>query len=237
MTLPELQQDFRDLWREVDLGISTSGNRNRVTIEIRENLRDLYHTLSQDTHNASTTLPPADTNLNGHPPDPPAPMYSDDENARTDTTTFPPALPHDASLTSASPHPNAPVPGPPELADDVSPDDATAMQRITEVAAPLTTEPVETHGAPTASQVIVTGGGGTDISSRDQSTLRPNPGRSFRADSPSHFDFGVVSSAYIPHGVESPPPAPTAAPSHATPLAASVPDPTPSSYAPGEPVS
>ena len=225
-TLPELQQEFRDFWGEVDLEISTSGNRNEFAIDIRDKLRDLHNTLSRDTHNASTTPPPADTNSNRHPPDSSAPMDGavDDENAHTHTTPSPPVSHHDASRT-AVPGRNTPNP-----ADGLSsPDDFTdGMRPITEAAAPphSISEPLEALNLPSASRDIANTDDETqrmtaDISSRDRPNPRPNPSRSFRADSHSRFDSAMVSSEYLAHPLESSSPASTSAPSPATPRVAS----------------
>ncbi|KAI0246416.1 hypothetical protein BJV78DRAFT_1254894 [Lactifluus subvellereus] len=60
-TLPELQQDFRDLWYEIDREAQNNGNR--VAIEIRENIRNLYNALNPGTNTTPTTPPASNTNL------------------------------------------------------------------------------------------------------------------------------------------------------------------------------
>jgi hypothetical protein len=216
-TLPGLQYDFLTLWHDIER--EAQRNNEDSVVEIQEYLRHLYLALSQGTHNTSTTPSVADTNSSRHPPDSPAPMDGavDDENAHTHTT--PPISHHDTSRT-AVPGRNTPDP-----ADGLSsPDNFTdGMQRITEAAAPphSTSEPLEALGLPTASRDIPITDDATqrmtaDISSRDQPNPRPNPSRSFRADSHSRFDSAMVSSEYLAHALESSSPASTSAPSPAT---------------------
>ena len=223
-TLPGLQYDFLTLWHDIDR--EAQQNNEDTVVEIRENLLHLYLALRQGTHNTSTTPSVADTNSNRHPPDSPAPMDGpvDDENAHTHTTPSPPVSHHDASHTA--------VPGrdTPDPADGLSsPDDFTdGIQPITEAAAPphSTSQPLEALGLPTASRDIAITDDATqrmtaDISSRDQPNPRPNPTRSFRADSHSRFDSAIVSSEYLAYALESSSPASTSAPSPATPRVAS----------------
>jgi Family of unknown function (DUF6535) len=62
-TLPELQEDFRDLWTEID----REARNNEVLTGIRDRLVDLFEVLNEDTDTISTAPPGSDPPITSSP--------------------------------------------------------------------------------------------------------------------------------------------------------------------------
>jgi hypothetical protein len=183
-TLPGLQHDFLALWDEIDQD-ETGQDANNVLNVIRDNLLGLYNTLTHGTIDAPTAPPAPDINLPGHPSDS---IYliddSVDENSHGHTTTPPPISHPNPGLATF-----APILSPVLVLTTADPTDESlpgdrpyATQPITQVT--LSPQPapehLESHVVSDVPQDVVfpiaaPPGSISDTSSRDRSTLWPNP--------------------------------------------------------------
>jgi hypothetical protein len=197
--LPGLQHDFLALWNEIDEKIEEAPN-NGVLREIRGKLVQLYQGLNQVSEDVHTIPPVPDATILAYPSESTSPSF----------------------LLAPSPA-NEPSTGEP-------PD---AMQPIAQVAvSPHTaSEPLEGRGLSNDLQdpaVLITtipSHSVANTSSRDQSTLRPDPNRVPPADTHSPIDSARIPSSYIPRDDRP-------APSPAIPEVASIVGPNGSSTAP-----
>jgi hypothetical protein len=169
-TLPGLQDNFLALWKKIEEAPS-----DRVLTEIRDNLLNVYNRLTQGTVDASTTP--------SGPPNSTSPVYETaDENTQMHAI-IPRLVSHDNPSLTTSPHFLTPDSGHITVypVDESSPGGVPeAMPHPTTVTVSSDHTPPGSQGHSAASHAMAsastaTAGTIADTSSREQSTIGPNP--------------------------------------------------------------
>ncbi|KAH9952600.1 hypothetical protein BGW80DRAFT_613092 [Lactifluus volemus] len=167
-TLPELQDDFLALWKEIE-----EAPNDRVPTEIRDNLFNVYSSLTQGTVDASKSPP--------NPLNSTSPVYETvDENTQMHTNIPRPASHDNPSLATSSPLFLSPDSGhiTVDPVDESSPGGIPqAMSHPTTVTVSSDHAPPRSQGASHAKASASTATADTiaDTSSRKQSTIVPDP--------------------------------------------------------------